>query len=184
MKYLTGIPGLLMLLVGVALIQGCAQKDNPGQWTEEVQLHTGEVIQVRREFRWGSSGDLSVPSGPLTYASLDFEYRGKQYHWGERGLRPQLLQVTADGKPVVVSQARYQWAKELHQLCGYKVQVYEGAWRDADFWSLGVPEQSNLALDKAKATRGIKLIDDEELFGSSLRSVFREKPKCEWLERN
>lgn len=173
---------LLVILVGIALIQGCAKKESPGLWTEEVQLHTGEVIQVRREFRWGSSGDLSVPSGPLTYASLDFEYRGKQYHWGERGLKPRLLQVTAGGKPVVVSYAPYQWAKELHQLCGYKVQVYDGDWQDAEFWGLGIPEEFNLAADKQRAARGIKIFEDEERRGAQKYS--RNVTECDWMKRS
>lgn len=107
--------GLLLaavVAVSALLMLGTRMNERiPGpKWREEVRLMNGDLIIADMRNVYGESGDPSVSQGPLTFAEIKFEYRGKKYEWGMRGVWPTSLQVDSDGRPYIITTIPYCWA--------------------------------------------------------------------------
>lgn len=145
----------LWVLVAVAgMLAGCKQGERNGElWQEKVEVQTGETIIVEREhlFEGGRGG------GPLLWARMEFDYRGKHYRWAEEAVWPILLQIDEQGRPVVASAIGYEWAwHHRGKPCDFGVlQVFaDGVWRQEPSWEIWVSRTSNLAMNSERAARG------------------------------
>lgn len=147
-----------------------------------MRLQTGELIVVGREFRWGGSGDPSVSHGPLYYASIDFDYRGKKYHWDGKGLWPIILQVDASGNPVVVSIIAYCtiWNERGKPDSQYVFDGFVGGkWEQLPSAPMSVSLDSNLSNGsdgKKFLGESDNRIKDNFLIPEFFKKVSMEKP--------
>lgn len=126
-------------------------------WTEQVKLQTGETIAVEREFRYGSG---SFSGGPLRYARLEFDYRGKHYRWEEENVWPMVLQVDEGGRVVVASGIVYESAwRARGSPCDWGLlQIFEkGSWKQYPSQEIRVERASNLAGSKKNGLLGIPM---------------------------
>lgn len=144
----------LVLLCG----GGCGFGD-PGTetWVEQVRLQTGETIAVEREFRYGGGGSKS---GPLRYARMEFDYRGKHYRWEEEHVWPMVLQVDERGRVVVASGIVYESAWHARgKPCDWGVfQINEdGVWKQYPSAMIHVSSESNLAGNKKNGLNGVPM---------------------------
>ena len=135
----------------VPMIFGCNPFASGGEhWKEEVEVQPGKVIVVEREFRYGDSGDISTSHGPLSYASVEFEWSGVRYKWVGMGVWPKILRINASGAPVVVSTIPYcrVWKARGKPNSYYVAESFEnGAWKQFDIAKYDMDPNSNLAVD-------------------------------------
>lgn len=156
---------IILVFLVVIFVAACEKiQGDPSQekWTENVKLQNGEVLQVKREERHGQ-GEAGTSGGPLTYASLEFEYRGKHYRWESGNVAPYILEIDQKGRPVVVGNIGYDWAwRQRGSPCDRGVVQYfeNGQWVQIPTWELHVSSRMNLAANKSKAERGIASADD------------------------
>jgi hypothetical protein len=168
---------ILSALWACDVIQGGSSQE---KWTENVKLSNGEVLRVKREERHGS-GEAGTSGGPLTYASLEFEYRGKQYKWESTNAAPFILEIDGKGRPVVAGDIGYDWAwRQRGSPCDRGVVEYSDGerWIQIPTWELPVSNRLNLADNKAKADRGLAAADDWESPTSTFNYMAYKK-KCD-----
>lgn len=139
-----------LILVFASLLSACGANDGKSGevWKEEVRLQNGNLIVVDREFRWGESGDLSQRKGPLTYASMKFEYEGKLYEWEANGLWPMIIQIDGSGILTVVSRIPYcsVWLRRGKPSDQYVVEKsYDSGWKKVTLEEMDVNPKSNLS---------------------------------------
>jgi hypothetical protein len=156
---------MFLVLLIVIFVTACEKiQGDPSQekWTENVKLQNGEVLQVKREERHGQ-GEAGTSGGPLTYSSLEFEYRGKQYKWESGNTAPWILQVDDAGRPVVYSTIGYDWARRQRgNPCSNGVlEIHDGvSWIQYPSWELHVSSKINLAANAEKGRQGISAGDE------------------------
>lgn len=117
-------------------------------WKEEVRLQNGDLLIVDREFRYGSSGEASLSHGPLAWAGMDFDYKGRTYHWEAEGLWPMALQLDKAGRFYVVTTIPYctVWRARGKPDSYYVIFIFDsGSWREARLEDIDVSTPFNLA---------------------------------------
>lgn len=157
------------MVVLIAFIASCDRQDadppkpaNHEVWVERVKLANGEVLVVQREKRHGN-GEMGSSGGPLTYARLEFDYRGSHYKWESENVAPGLLEFDEKWRPVIAGSIVYEWAwRQRGSPCDRGVVQYweDGVWKQIPSWELPVSNRLNLAADKERGERGLSASED------------------------
>lgn len=158
MSWLSDAQELFQVALVLLCNGGCGFGD-PGTetWVEQVKLQTGETIAVEREFRYGGGGPKS---GPLRYARLEFDYRGRHYRWEEEHVWPMVLQVDERGRVVVASGIVYEsaWVARGRPCDRSLLQMFErDSWKQYPSWEIHVERASNLAGNKKNGLIGLPM---------------------------
>lgn len=147
----------VFIFVRVHFVDELYVNSGPSSWRENVKLQDGTVIEVMREKRYGA-GDIGSKGGPLVYASLEFTHRGQHIKWESTNSGPYLLQVDAQGRPVVAAGIYYDWARDArgNPCDGSVVEYFENErWHQIPSWKIAVSREWNLAADRERGLKGI-----------------------------
>lgn len=91
------------------------------EWSEEVLLNTGELIQIERSMPWEFGSEYGNPAEivfkPTYEGTLRFSYRGRAYEFRDR-VAVRWLAISPQGSPVLVAQASpLGWARRNTYFC-------------------------------------------------------------------
>ncbi len=187
--------GRILVFLTAAGLASCSMNNNGYHFAEEVELGSGEVIQVERQLKYRTIGEFGGPGGAeILYSSLDIVssfVKDRPLKWESTdGLDPILLdREPTSGEWVILAtfiscEAWYQLGRPKHPYVEFRFR--QGAWQTIPLTDGWFGRPANMLVDNNTDSEAAfvtlaqkKLRNANNMIGAKYRSVISNwKTNC------